>query len=64
MQDTPSMKFTYDLQIKTERKYVTYASGNLTYTTYSGGKKDTHFSMEIPIPGYLIAVVSGALKEK
>ena len=64
MQDTPSMKFTYDLQIISERKYVTYASGNFTYLSLSGGKKYTHFTMAIPIPGYLIAVVSGALKEK
>lgn len=56
------MKFTYDLHIITERNFVTYASGNLTRTVFTNGKRNTFFSMAIPIPGYLIAVVSGALE--
>jgi leukotriene-A4 hydrolase len=64
MQDTPSMKFTYDIHVITERKYVTYVSGNRSIDDiYANGVRNSYFSMDIPVPGYLIAVVSGALKE-
>lgn len=63
IQDSPSMKFTYDIETKTSRSFVTYVSGNKTRETFTGGKRNTFFSMQIPIPGYLIAIVSGDLIE-
>ncbi len=64
MQDTPSMKFTYDIHVITDRKYITYVSGNRSRDDVLANQvRNSYFSMAIPIPGYLIAVVSGALVE-
>lgn len=64
MQDTPSMKFTYDIEVETERKYVTFASANFTREVFSAGTRKTFFSNKIPTAGYLIALVSGDLLEE
>lgn len=63
MQDTPSMKFTYDIEVETQRKYITFASANYTKETFSSGTRKTFFSNKIPTAGYLIALVSGDLVE-
>jgi aminopeptidase N len=65
MQDTPSMKFTYDLEVTTERKYNTFATGNFSKITFNKNfQKVTNYEMRIPVPGYLLALAIGALKEK
>ena len=63
MQDTPSVKFTYDVHVQTMRSVVTYVSGNFTREVFSGGERNRYFSMNIPVPGYLLAIVSGNLEE-
>ena len=64
MQDTPSMKFTYDAQIDTDRPFKTFMSANLTREVFSGGRRSRFFSMPIAIPGYDIAIFSGDLYER
>lgn len=57
------MKFTYDLEVETERSYITFASANFTKEVFSAGTRKTFFSNKIPTAGYLIALVSGELVE-
>jgi leukotriene-A4 hydrolase len=63
MQDSPSMKFTYDVHVVTGRSYISYVSGNKTKEVIND-KRNTFFNMNIPIAGYLMAIVSGDLKER
>jgi len=58
------MKFTYDLEVETERPFITHASANLTKETFSSGTRRRYFVNDIPTAGYLIALVSGDLEEK
>lgn len=64
MQDTPAMKFTYDIEVETQRKYVSFASANFTREVFSSQTRKTFFSNKIPTAGYLIALVSGDLIEE
>ena len=57
------MKFTYDLEIETERPYITFASANLTREVFTEGYRKRFFTNNIPTAGYLIALVSGDLEE-
>lgn len=64
MQDTPSIKFTYDAQIDTDRPFKTFMSANLTREVFSNQRRNRFFSMPIPVPSYDIAIVSGDLYER
>jgi leukotriene-A4 hydrolase len=63
MQDTPSIKSTYELEIFTPRSIVARASGNMTSESFVNQKRKTVFTMNIPVESYLIAVAAGNLVE-
>lgn len=64
MQDTPSIKSTYTIEVHTPPDMVARASGNLTQESLQGEKKVTIFQMDIPVESYLIAVAAGNLVER
>jgi leukotriene-A4 hydrolase len=64
LQDTPAIKSIYELIITTEKKYITYASGNKTEEGIKDGKRVSYFKMDIPVESYLLAIASGNLEER
>jgi len=64
MQDTPSMKFTYDAHVNSPREVMTFMSGNFTREVMSGMRRNWFFSMKLPIPSYDIAILAGDLEER
>lgn len=63
IQDSPSVKFTYDLHIKTPRAIVAKASGNRTREAFTEEWRETYYTMRIPVQSYLIAIAAGIIDE-
>ena len=63
-QDTPSIKFTFDLNIIVPKDLRGMISGK--YTGVSDYKDDIVYSykQDIPIPSYLLSLAAGNIKEK
>jgi len=61
--DTPSVKFTYDLHIKTPRAIVAKASANRTREAFVDDYRETYYQMSIPVQSYLIAIAAGIIDE-
>ncbi len=61
--DTPSVKFTYDLHIKTPRAIVAKASANRTREAFVDDYRETYYQMAIPVQSYLIAIAAGIIDE-
>ena len=61
MQDTPAIKFTYDMEIVTPREIAPYVSGKFIRNDFADNVRKSWFSMTIPVPGYLVAIVCGDL---
>lgn len=49
IQDTPSVKFTFDLHIKTPRAIVAKASANRTREVFVDENRETYYQMSIPV---------------
>ena len=64
MQDTPSIKFTYDMEVVTPREVRPFVSGEFVNEDFDDGVLKSRFSMKIPVPGYLIAIVCGDLERE
>ena len=64
LQDTPAIRATYTAKLVFDKRFSAYMSANLTSST---SYNDTHFlnsySMDIPIPSYLLAIAVGNLTE-
>lgn len=63
IQDTPSVKFTFDLHIKTPRAIVAKASANRTREVFVDENRETYYQMSIPVQSYLIAIAAGIIDE-
>jgi len=63
IQDTPSVKFTFDLHIKTPRAIVAKASANRTREVFVDNYRETYYQMSIPVQSYLIAIAAGIIDE-
>ena len=59
VQDSPSVKATYTAMIKAPHNLTVHMTGNTTSEDVVGEHKYTAFSMDVPIPSYLIALVAG-----
>jgi leukotriene-A4 hydrolase len=61
-QDTPAIKFPYTAVVRHEEIYSPYMSA---YKLVSESKPgETHFSLDFPIPSYLVSICVGVLSEK
>ena len=63
LQDTPSVKFTFDLHIKTPRALVAKASANRTREVFVDDYRETYYVMSFPVQSYLIAIAAGIIDE-
>ncbi len=63
IQDSPSVKFTYDLQVNTPRAIQSKVSGNRTREILTKEQRQTFYTMAIPVQSYLIAVAAGIIDE-
>ena len=64
-QDTPAVKFTFELGIKVPKPLMGMISG--LYQNQEDNKDGTqtfYYKQEIPIPNYLIALAAGNIKER
>ena len=61
LQDTPSVKATYSARIRSPEEIVVRMSANVTSERNNYGVIVTEFSMNVPIPSYLIALAAGNL---
>lgn len=62
MQDTPSIKSTYEANVQVQNQFIVKMSANETDPTDNqDGTKTYHFSCTIPIPSYLLAMAVGNL---
>lgn len=63
MQDTPSVKATYSSRVIAANEFVVKMSANETaLLPYNSTHTETRFFCQIPIPGYLMAIVVGDLE--
>ena len=63
LQDSPSIKSTYNLHFTTPIDIVVKASGNLTHEYIDEEKRHTFFEMIIPVESYLLAFAGGNIVE-
>ena len=63
LQDTPAIKATYSLHIKSPPEIVVRASGNITHEYTDEERRHTFFEMTIPVESYLLAIAGGNLVE-
>ena len=64
LQDTPAVKSTYKLDIKTPTDIIVRGSGNVTHEFIDEEFRHTTIEMNIPIQSYLLAIAAGNLLEK
>ncbi|CAI2361203.1 unnamed protein product [Moneuplotes crassus] len=64
LQDTPSVKSTYSALIRSPRDIKVYMSAVNLGDRVEGNSRVTEFSLDVPIPSYLIALVAGDLEYK
>ena len=62
MQDTPSVKSTYDARVTVPKEFNVYMSANQTFTESNKTHSFFEFRNDIKIPSYLIALAVGDLK--
>lgn len=63
VQDTPSIKATYNLHITSPHDIVVRASGNITHEYIDEVKRHSLFEMVIPVESYLLAIAAGNIVE-
>lgn len=63
MQDTPSIKITYDARVLVQKDFVVKMSANETSVKpYGDDQMEYKYECTIPIPSYLIAIAVGDLE--
>jgi aminopeptidase N len=62
MQDTPSVKITYDARVIVPKEFNVYMSANLTFNESNKTHSFFEFRNDIKIPSYLIALAAGDIK--
>ena len=60
-QDTPSIKFSFDLGIKVPKEITGLISGLYDKIQVEGDTQTFYYKQEIPIPNYLIALAAGEI---
>jgi len=70
LQDTPFVKAKYTAKVTVSNpensniKYKVFMSANLTNEVHNGENSTYYFTMDIPIPSYLIAIIVGNVEKK